>query len=168
VNDYLLPTLRQRCALRVSIEAPAAYQHGMARRHMQQPAPEELLEGEAHRLVSRRAFVRFGALGIPEDDLLAIAREQATVGQGPPTQVAGQVDQHPMTIGIALADMYVPLLTAQLVEEVLHLLPGLPRRGCELPLVQPLTDGLQEFAPEQRHDHSHRQQKPVAHRHPLP
>ena len=41
---HLLPTLRQLFALRVSIEAPAAYHHSVARRHMQPPAPEELLE----------------------------------------------------------------------------------------------------------------------------
>jgi hypothetical protein len=41
----LLPAHRQRCALRVGIQAPAAHQHGPGWRHMQPPAPDELLEG---------------------------------------------------------------------------------------------------------------------------
>jgi hypothetical protein len=162
----VLPTLRPCCALRGAIEAPAAYQHGVTRRHMHQPAPQELLQGQAHRPAWRLAPGALGPLGIPQDDLLPSTGEQPPMGEGPAPQVAGQVDQHPMAIGIALAARHVPLLTAQLVAEVLHLLPALPRRGRERALVQPLTDGRQQFAPEHRHDHPQGHQTPVSHGHP--
>jgi hypothetical protein len=71
----LLPAVGQRCALGVGLQAPAAYPHGVARRPMQQPPPDELLEGQAHRPLRRLALRALGPLFIPKDYLLALTRD---------------------------------------------------------------------------------------------
>jgi len=58
---------------------------------MQQPAPQELLEGEAHRPLLRLAPGAFGPLFILEDHLLATAGAQPAIGDRATAQVAGQI-----------------------------------------------------------------------------
>jgi hypothetical protein len=107
---------------------------------MDPPAPNELLDGQGHRPLFRLAPWAFGPLGIPKDHLLAITQDPSLRSDGSAAQVAGQVDEHPVPVGIALADMHVPLLAAQLIQQVLHLLPTLARRHLERPLHQPLAN----------------------------
>jgi hypothetical protein len=124
---------------------------------MEPPAPDELREWQAHRAVSCLAPGAFGSLLIPKDHLLAITREESPMGDGSAAHVPGQVHQDPVPIGIALADVHIPLGAAERVQHVVHLLEARPLRDSELPLLQPLVNGRQQLAPEQRHDHPHRQ-----------
>ena len=153
----LLPADRQRRPPRVGIQAPAAHQDGSGGWHMEPPTPDERLPRQAHRPTFRRGPGAFGPLLIPQDSLLTISCEKSPIGNRPTAQVPRSVDQAPLPIGIALADVHMPLGAAELVQQVAHLLSTLPRGNSALPLVQPLADGGQEFAPKDRHDHPHRQ-----------
>ena len=82
-----------------------------------------------NRPLLRPAPRAFGPLFIPEDDLLAITRAQARMGDRAPAQVTRQVDQDPLPRGIALADVHMPFLAAQRVQQILHLWLALPSRA---------------------------------------
>jgi hypothetical protein len=85
-----------------------------------------------------------GALGplfILEDDLLPITREQPPIGERSSAPVAGQVDQHPVPVWIALPDVHIPLRAAQSVEQILHRLLALALRKREVAVRQLLVDG---------------------------
>jgi|SRR4029077_17903114 hypothetical protein len=60
--------------------------------HMDEEAADELVDGEGHRLVSRRSFA---AVVLPlEGDAVVVEREQAAVGDGDAVRIAGQISQH--------------------------------------------------------------------------
>ena len=124
---------------------------------MQQPTADELLERQAHRLPLRLTAWALGPLLIPKDPLLPSSHEKTPLSDGPAAQVPRYRDQPPLPLGITRAAVHVPLGAAQLVQHVVHLLEALPLRDSELPLVQPRPDGGQALAPQDRHDHSHRQ-----------
>jgi hypothetical protein len=135
---------------------------------MAQKAPNERLDRQAHRPLFRLVAWAFGPLFIPKADPLAITRDQPLGRNGSSAQIPRQVDQHPLSIGgIALPDMHVPRLAAQLVEQILHLLLALTRGQLERPVRQPLADGRSQLTPEDRHDHPPGQEKPVSHGHPV-
>ena len=107
---------------------------------MAQKSAQERLDRQAHRPLFRLAAWAFGPLLIPKDHPLALTRDQPLGSDGASAQIPRQVDQHPSSIGIALPDMHVPLLAAQLVEQILHVLLALTRGQLERPVRHPLTD----------------------------
>jgi hypothetical protein len=110
-----------------------------------------------------------GATG--EDDTRAIPGHEAGVLDGTAPQIAGQIRHHPGPVGIAFHDAHIPARLrrmAETVEQVEHLLRTQPFRHHQLPARPRTPDRVEHLAPKHRHDHPCRQEKPVAHRHPLP
>jgi hypothetical protein len=133
---------------------------------MQPPASDELLESQAHGPPLRMAPWAFRPFLSPQDNPLAIPGEQPPLGKRSAAQVTRQIDQYPLPGRITLTDMDIPLRAAQLVQELLDLLRALAHRQREGALRYPPADGRPQLAPKHRHDHPHREQKPMAHRDP--
>jgi len=153
----LLPALGQGVAWGVGIQPPTPHPHGPGWRHMPEPPPHELLQGSVHRPRPCPTLGTFGPLLIRKDDPLRLTGAQPSMRQRPAAQVARQRDQPALPMRVALASMHVPLLPAQLVQQVLPLVATPASWRCQLPVPHTLVNGGPQFAPEDRHDHPPRQ-----------
>jgi len=93
---HLRPTPGPCRALGLCLHPPTPHVHGPDRRHMQEPAPAELLQGQPPRPCFRLAPGAFGPLLLGKDDLLAIAGAQPPLRQRPAAPIAGQGDEPPL------------------------------------------------------------------------
>jgi len=109
-------------------------------------ALEEVLERERHRLGSPVAVI-----GVAEHDTVSVESEQTAVRDRPAAQIATEVAQHAVCMGVALLD------------------PGVPRAAAEQPeeaLDADASQRRERLAAEERPHDADREEEAVAHRPP--
>ena len=106
-------------------------------------------------VTGRRHRFFLGSVGCPVGEGHGVfgGRGNPAVRHGPASDVAGQIDEHAFAVVIAVLDVDIPFLPAELVLEVLPLLEchgGRKGESCRVSMASFIVG--KELSPEYRHD----------------